>query len=393
MKYSQFLLITVFTALSLMGCGKKASDPENTIITPSTPKQNEGLKATTRELREAVEAGDVSKTFDLIISERDLDLNYIYENGETLLTIAVKKNLSAIIDILIERNVSIEKTNLWGDTALMVAARNGHEGMVMRFMLMMQNKPELLNAKNQEGDTALLIAIKNNQENIALFLINQGASTDILDRQNLNALKISEGHDVPKVTQLLRSKNQAESGMPTRSSFLDMLQMGDAESLKQLIERNPDILVDYGDENLLVLVLQSQNTETAAEMTQYLLNKYVHPDGPVTATTTPLIEAIKLNRLYFARLYLNKNANYNKRDADEKSPLVWAIEKNNQGAVRLLLSFSAITSYSLIKNGQRITFKACDVARATKKTLKIPSEKKNMEEIISLLNCPRFDFL
>lgn len=391
------LFIAVLSAsLAVTSCGKRAKDAEKEALQTSTPSQEKEFEEATRAIWIAVVAKDAVRSRELLNTHRDLNLNYVYQTGETLLTVAVKNNDLEMIDLLLEKNVDTEKSNVRGDNPLMIAAREGHLGLVQRFTGMYNAKyktkenpatPQVLNQKNLDSDTALLLALKHRHEAIALFMINQGVNADITDRDNRNALHLSRNLNLEKVYELLKSKRDAEDGTLSREDFLVLLRGADVATLQAVVEKTPHVLKEYADENLLVQVLQNQPTDTAVGMIQLLLDKQVSEDGPEFSKTTPLIESIKLNKLYFMNLFLQAGADRNKRDAEEKSPLVWAIETNNQLAVKKLLAYAAITSYSLIRDGRRITFRACDVAKATKKKLDGAEERRNMDEIMKLLDC------
>jgi len=99
-----------------------------------------------------------------------------------------------------------------------------------------------------------------------------------------------------------------------------------------------------------------------------------------------------MNRLNFTRRFIKANANPNRRDADERSPLYWAIKSNNVGAVKLLLSYSVMESYSYSFNGQRLRFQACDYAKKIRKEVEGSEERAKSSEILRLLRCRTFPF-
>ena len=116
--------------------------------------------------------GDVHKLHELIRTEgRSLDVNYKY-NGLNALMCAVQNGRGrAILTLLdvdgINHNLRSDNT---GDTALLLACRNGSQSIAM---LLLRHKECHINLQNQNGSTPLILACDRGHTEIALELINK----------------------------------------------------------------------------------------------------------------------------------------------------------------------------------------------------------------------------
>ena len=67
---------------------------------------------------------------------------------------AVKSNDMATVERLIQRGIDVNSTDSRGETLLMLASREGHEGLVSRLI----SSRARVNARNGAGETALMLA-------------------------------------------------------------------------------------------------------------------------------------------------------------------------------------------------------------------------------------------
>ena len=109
---------------------------------------------------------------------------------------------------------------------------------------------------------------------------------------------------------------------------------------------------------------------------------------------TPLIKATINQKKAFAELYLLNEANPQLLDKSGKSALIHAIELNNAELVALLLNKSAVEDYTFRdKDGKKVTYNACKVAKKMAKKISTPEDKAKNETIRDLLKCGFFGWL
>lgn len=379
---SPLCTLLLFTAVT--SCGKKAEVKDSTSndkeFAPSTAEVNfYALK----EMKRAINENDLVALKKTLRENPGIDLNAILTDGDTYLTLAIKKDYREIRNYLIEKGANVDKANVNKNTPIIIAAMRGFTNTVR---VLLDLKVEL-ETKNNDGDTALHAAIKNGRDEIALLLIKQGASIESLDAKNRNAIRLAEEFNVPLSLDLLKSILQVEVGAPDIASFRNILTQGDLKRLNNVLTRYPKIVNDYESINPLALLVEAKDENTAMRSAEMLIQYEANVNGPQDAEVTPLIKATVTEKKKFADLYLSQKANPQLLDKDGKSALIHAVELNNIEMVDLLLTYSAVEKYTFRKDGKKITYSACDVARATFKTLKTDEEKKVNEKIKDSLDC------
>jgi ankyrin repeat protein len=383
-------LLSVLMTLGLAAsCGKKAVD--------NNPSNNEKYTDTTetalieethKELYEAILVNDVNRVRQLLENKLQVDLNKILENGETLMTTAVAKDLYPIVEMLLTNNASVVKANSKKETPLMVASRLGYEELV-RLLISLGAKTD---NKDSNGNTALHLAILNKHEDIAIFLINGRTNIDITNNDNQNPLKLAEILQVKKVINLLRSLTQSSVGLPNKIDVRNLVSLGDLESLNQLFIKYPAVTYEYRDLNFYVLVMTSHPHDKALSMTHLLMGFGASLNGAAGSDITPLIEATKRDYEDFVILMLKENVNPNIVDDKGNTALIWAIRRNNQPIVKLLLDKHSAVKYTYYENGKRKTMKACDEAREMTRLSTTTEAIETNLEIRDLLGCGFWPF-
>jgi ankyrin repeat protein len=341
------------------------------------------IAETHKELYEAILANDILKVRKLLETKTQLDLNIILEDGETLITTAVKKDLYPIVELLLENNASLYKPNKRSESPLIVASRSGYENLV-RLLISLGSRPD---TKDLNGNTALHLAIMNKHESIALYLINSRSNIDITNNLDQTALKLAEIQNLKKVLDLLRSLTQTSVGLPSKVEVRNIISLGDVLSINQLFTKYPSLAQDYKDLNFYVLIMRSHPHDKALSMTNLMISFGANLDGPNGAEITPLIEAVKQSYDDFVELMLKENVNPNLLDDKGNSALIWSIKYNNVNIVKRMLDKNAAEKYTYYINGSKKTMNACDVAREVKRTASTSEAKKANEDILDALGC------
>jgi ankyrin repeat protein len=381
---------TLLLILSVTGCGKKAHvSDEDTGVKTDAPSVEADYLNSLREIHRCVTKNDLKGLQRAVAENPSVDLNQILHNGETFLIMAIKSNFIEIRNFLIEKDVSIEKPSVNLETPLMAAVDNGHINTVRVLLDLKVN----LEKTDNKGNTALHLAIKKEFDPIALLLVNRGAAINAKDKEQHSAIDLSELYKVPLTQRLLKSFLQIESGSPDVVSFRTLLTTADHEKLSMVLHRYPNIVTDYESINPLALLVEAEDSNNAIRSAEFLIKHSANVDGPKDAETTPLIQAIVSKKQSFTNLYLNNRANPQLLDKDGKSALIHAIELNQPEIVSLLLANSAVETYTLRKDGKKITYDACKVARGVLEKLTTPEDKLLNKKIQENLNCGFLNWL
>lgn len=373
--------------LTLSSCGKKAEVKDNDSLEKNfAPSQAEVYFNALKEIKRALNENDLEGFKKAISENPQIDLNQILgDNGETFLTLSIKKDFRTIRNFLMEKNVSLEKSNVNRETPLIAAVTSGHINSVK---VLLDSRVDL-ERRDINRDTALHVALKKSNDEIAVILIKHGANVHAVDRREKNALKLAQENNAPQSVELIKSLMDIEFGAPDISGFRNILMDADHKRLQNVLSRYPKIATDkaYESINPLALLVDVKDETNAMRSAELLILHDAKVDGPDDAEVSPLIKATVSLKKRFANLYLSFKANTEKLDKEGKSPLILAIELNNPDMVDLLLSYSAIEKYEFRKDGKKYTYSACSVARAVGRKLTDSNDKKANERIKDSLDC------
>jgi ankyrin repeat protein len=378
------LPLTFLMVFAISGCGKKANVSEkkangNTIQPSTAEVYFNALKEITR----AVTSNDIEALKKVVSENPDVDLNQILNDGDTFLIIAIKNDFRLVRNFLIEKNVSLEKPNVNKETPLIAAVSHGRKNSTR---VLLDNKVNL-ESKNDEGDTALHVAIKKNNDSIALLLINRGASTEAMDKQERSASKLVDEYDVPQCKEFFDSLKKVEIGAPDIATYRKVIEDGDAKRLTTILTKYPGLVLDYETINPLSLLVIAKDSNNALKSAELLLSLKANVNGPKDAESTPLIKAVREQKFGFVNLFLDAKANHQIMDRMGKSALIHAVELNNPQIVELLLSYSALEKYTFRRGGRKINFNACVTAKNVGDKLQTEEGRALNKKIRESLNC------
>lgn len=138
-------------------------------------------------------AADDNLNIIKLLVEYGADINYIYDDGDTILMTAAANGYMDILDYILENGADInicsnKHNNDYGATALMLACMNGQTDVVDRLL----KEPECdINIKNKVGSTALTYAVIFGQNNIIDKLIINGADINTTNSSGDNLLCVA----------------------------------------------------------------------------------------------------------------------------------------------------------------------------------------------------------
>lgn len=388
-------LTTLFLGLCLLvqvSCGKKSagsgsrqqenySDPDLLVI----PNQR---------FIEIVRANDVEAARSFIFQYRKVNPNQPIPGADTLLCIAIRSNYRKMAEILIDQGADIElRTHLPEDfkmTPLMVASARGHMHLVK---MLLERGAESEKRGGLAHRTALQHAIVKKHDDLAIYLMQNGASIDTTDGEGRNAYELALIAGTKEVVEYIRGIRFIKEGsIPDSSTFRNLIIQGDTVYLAKVLSKYPGIGKTYEDINPLVLAIENADENTAFTMVKTLVMYQVDSNGPKDALTTPLIKAVKTNRSFIAEYLIQKKANVNAQDGTGKSALYYAIDLNLPDMVILLLAQDAQKRYVYnFKNSEDdFYFNACQLAYEASRKYSSPQDKEDNQSIrLRLGSCKR----
>ena len=147
------------------------------------------------------------------------------KEGWTPLMIAVDRNLTDILEVLLHFHADPNAQNKDGDTALMLAIKKGDDLMFRHIMREYQMDEEIfLNLRNQAGQTGLMLAAERGEKSWVERLLFAGADTLPQDNKGNTAVQYARSapdkEGAEEIAQIIE-KAQTESaahfaaGLPT----------------------------------------------------------------------------------------------------------------------------------------------------------------------------------
>jgi ankyrin repeat protein len=389
LKLNHFIL--GFIVLTFISCGKKAEMDGKKSVDNLSPSVAEVHFKALKELKKSLIENNLAAVRKIIVENPGMDLNQtLSDSGETFLIITIKKDFRSIRNYLIEKGANLDQANVNKETPLIAAVANAQVNSVK---VLLDYKVDL-EKKDMTGDTALHIALKNSNDEIALILIRQGANIYTLDKSEKSPLKLAQEKGLTQSIEALMTIMDLESGAPDLTTFRNIITQGDFKKLNSLITRFPKIASDqiYQSINPLALLVEVKNEQSAIRSAEILINNQSNVNGPEEAEQTPLIKATVRQKKGFANLYLSSEANPQLLDKGGKSALIHAVQLNNPELVDLLLSYSAVEKYSFRKDGKKITYNACTIAKEMTSKLTTEAEKEANKKIRRSLDCGFFNW-
>lgn len=388
MKFTLRMSCLFLFALIFCSCGKKAQNgTSDTKTKKSSPSVSERLFDAQMALENAVKSNDTRNLRLVIFENPDLSLDRPLEDGDTLLTHAVKKRYPLIVSILLEKGASPDLKSLEADTPgqtpLMIASFMG-QLPIIRILL---EKGAYLNYQDDLGDTALHKAILNGYDDAARILIRAGADLLVENNKEQTPVEVATALNRSDIRDTLNGIMGLTQRLPSIEVFRDILENADLINFRKAVNLYPDIIHTYESLNPLVLVTEAQSELRGFELAQALIELKASINGPARAETTPLIRAVTLKKINFVELILGEKPDLEKTDKTDRPALYYAIMNNDLAMTDILIHNGALEKFETWKDGRKISFKGCKVADNNQRNLKTPEDQDTNRRIQSRLGC------
>lgn len=375
--------------LNLQACGKKTQDKgPDKVIENLVPVDTSLEDETHKELKIAIENKDEAEVLRLLEFQNQIDLNIILDNGETLLTMSVERDLINVVNKLISNGAYSWKQNSKKESPLMVAVKFGHTNLVKK----LANLGVPLEAYDLNKDTALGYAIKKENNEAALFLIDQGANIEHINNEGKSILDLAMDANLQDVVTLIQIRLHQFSTMPRLATVKKIIQLGDIKTLTTLFDEYPALKTSFSEFNYYTFIMQELPHDKALTFFYLFITEGILIENEVDVQT-PLVWAIENGKTAFAKLFIDNKVQINRIDTVGKTPLIKAIEKNNLEVVAKLMNNGAKKKYSYTNDkNKKTTVRACKVVNEVKKTLSSEAKKTNTA-IKKAMDCTLLDLI
>ena len=299
-----------------------------------------------------VESKELTETENTQLNEVDVNTQDKY--GETALHLAAANGHLNIVNTLLDNGSDINAQNKHGETALHLAAANGHLNIVNTLL----DNGSDINAQNKHGDTALHLATANEHLDVVNTLLNNEAKVDAQNLYGQTALYWAEENENPDILQVLLDYK-----------LIKAAKQGDIETLTELIAKGAD--VNAKDNKVGMTALMWATLKTQPKVVNILLDKEADVHAQDNYGNTALHVVATTGHLYILITLLGNGSDIN--------------AQNNHGETALLLAASTghlYTVNTLLDNGSDIYI---DVPNNNGQTALSWAEENRYSDILQVL--------
>lgn len=258
---------------------------------------------------------------------------YVYD---TSLIRAIKISDPDRVRTLMYAHVDVNEKNYAGITPLTVAAEKGNMEIIK--MLVEDGKAQI-NEKSSYGVTPIISASAAGNSEVIVYLVDNGAEVTVKDDMGKTPLLYAIRFDQPQAIESLVKGDNAAIDLPDPTGNAPIIYAAQDDLLN-----NVKVLLKYGanpnyrnpSSGLSALAA------AAAEGHTQIIRALVKTGGadinlPDQAGRTPLFYAIEQNQLGSLRTLLTLGADVNAQDVLGATPLMLAAAKNQQSCFNLLM--------------------------------------------------------
>lgn len=396
-KNSPFRAITGLLLMLTLACGKEAKKEAPVYSEENPYTTEEQASSALMGLFEAVKTDDLQSFRNIFSTAPSVDLNaLIGTHKDTLLITALKNRSRSIFDFLmdrgsdkgVEKSVDLElmseDSSSFGLSPLSIATVYNRFNMAKILL----QKGARINRVDRNGYTALHYALLNKNDRMAILLIQNKADINITDPQGRNAYKMALELECVGTIDYIHGLTQINQGaIPESETLKKLIEVGDVPMVYRVLARHPDLISKYEVINPLALALEILDDNRAFQMVSVLISAGFHADGLKKDIESPLIRAVKKNRILIAEILLQNGSDVNLLDAEGFSPLYHAIKGNFPELVDLLVSRGAKKFYKHKTEDGKYYFWVCTEARKVKKELSDSKSFTDNNAILQRLNC------
>lgn len=283
----------------------------------------------------------------LLLAYDAKNINAACVGGHTPLVFGIKKNIPAVIDVIIKSGADIELTGEDGRTPLHVAIEMGCT-VVAECLLKAGANP---NARNIKGQTPLhRLVVGCAKEKLVHLLVNHGAKVEAKADDGSTPLFFAACNDKSAIVEALASHVATrDTGGDHKSSlaFVDAVVAGNAKTVRMYLEHGVSVHSTSADGYSVIGLAASEGHN---EVIKVLLEKGANINTSFGSAETPLIRAVTNHHATTVELLLDRGADTEATSITGMRALHHACDGKIEDApvVKLLLKSHAIVDARFI---------------------------------------------
>jgi len=280
--------------------------------------------------------------------KRGAPVNFSGYDGLTPLIVAIKYSRKSIARLLIKYDADISAMNRFGDFPLSIASSIGNLDIIEELLLSGADvNKKRFNSKTLYGDgkTALMIASGNGCSEVVNFLLQNGADPNVYDQSQKKALNFSAQNGYVNIVMTLLNSGTRVHTAESRnvSEWIKSAAFYCIRNLNQYFFGKNYIGIHKDGLALIDAAMRGENTVVRCLLDYGVCVNSVNSNG-----VTPLMSAVKSDKIKVVKYLVDFGASINERDYDGYSALDYA----------KIGSYSEIFDY-LCKNGAAFTDEDC----------------------------------
>lgn len=306
------------------------------------------------QLLVAIQNNDVSRAHQLFQAGVDTDTRFsINSQKRPALCICVENNALDMVQLLVERGVSINQGDSGGLTPLHIACSHGYPHLAGLLLKARAN----VNGRTNHGHTPLHLAAVRGSRDLVQLLLSHRANVNIVDRDGCTPLHHAAASANPDLVRILLAAGASPIHIDSRGNTplhyaVDVTGVS-ADAVRTLALAHPASVgvANRNFETPLHVGIRSgrQDAESVLEaVLESATKSSLNLKGALGHT--PLHLSVLEHHLNLVRLLLTAGADTDTEDDLGHTPLVSAARDATWGAVALLLAAGASTRH-LIQGG------------------------------------------
>ena len=247
---------------------------------------------------------------------------------------------SAVVKLLIEHSVEVNRSTLEGMTPVHYTAMAGNTD-VLRCLV---EAGADLETVNESGTTALMYASRYGRVGTVIFLLQYGANIEQVNMNDNNPLLVAAFHGHMDVVRVLvqRGANK-DSQSPSGTALYRAVQEGHLAVVQYLIQKGADVNIRGGEFQLTPLEKSILSLMTGQdEITKFLLDHGAITSTNLVANTSPLMCAIRVGKLSIVRNLVHHGADLTSPNATGMTHVAYARTEGHEDVATFLLEQGAV---------------------------------------------------